>query len=462
METPEPRFTVFIRVPRKRGDFVDPPPVSWSSAKERQLWDVLSRTSKGNEIDWNALAEQLNVTPQFVLQQAAWLYERQLSQVKAQMKKVVGRQSGTPSPTPGSLATSTMTGTSSRPLETQIAAARPKSQSKQNSTDSAKRGPSVYSQQPTISMPLRTASGILRSPLHESPVSSAPMSRQSSKDTQTPTYTRSHRGSMQRPLSRSPAQNKLDEEDSTDSGEDLSKSRLSSRRPNPSAAPRRSIITRRDREARRSSLANEQPVDDEDSPPFLPFAGSNESKRRSGSHQDPAATIRGGSSNATIQRPTTHRRATSERIQNSALPQPEVSAPIVNRMTSSTDSGSSDPKPRPINSGPSSARALSQVSNALSPQQQAALAGLSPRRRPGTGKDGSDTSPSMGSSFSDLDDASVTQSALEEALMSNMARGNSNASSNGGGAALGMASRVSGISQALRSRYFDAHSQNTR
>jgi hypothetical protein len=63
----------------------------------------------------------------------------------------------------------------------------------------------------------------------------------------------------------------------------------------------------------------------------------------------------------------------------------------------------------------------------------------------------------MGSSFSDLDgmfpnpeddefllidppDASVTQSALEEALMSNMQHG-------------GMASRMSTISQALRSRY---------
>jgi len=62
-------------------------------------------------------------------------------------------------------------------------------------------------------------------------------------------------------------------------------------------------------------------------------------------------------------------------------------------------------------------------------------------------------SPSMGSSFSDLDDASVTQSALEEALMSNM--GNTTTTIPGAG----MASRVSGISQALRSRYFDAQSR---
>ena len=64
---------------------------------------------------------------------------------------------------------------------------------------------------------------------------------------------------------------------------------------------------------------------------------------------------------------------------------------------------------------------------------------LSPRQRRIV-KEGSDGSPSMGSSFSDLDDASVTQSALEEALANEMNHGS-------------MASRMSTISQALRSRY---------
>ena len=50
----------------------------------------------------------------------------------------------------------------------------------------------------------------------------------------------------------------------------------------------------------------------------------------------------------------------------------------------------------------------------------------------------------MGSSFSDLDDASVTQSALEEALAREIAQG---------GGSIGVASRMSTISQALRSRY---------
>lgn len=76
----------------------------------------------------------------------------------------------------------------------------------------------------------------------------------------------------------------------------------------------------------------------------------------------------------------------------------------------------------------------------LSPKRTAELAGRSPGMK-GKGRDpGSEGSPSMGSSFSDLDDASVTQSALEEALASNMQAG-------------GMASRMSSISQALRSKY---------
>ncbi len=55
-------------------------------------------------------------------------------------------------------------------------------------------------------------------------------------------------------------------------------------------------------------------------------------------------------------------------------------------------------------------------------------------------KEGSDGTPSMASSFSDLDSASVTQSALEEALANEMTHG-------------GVASRMSTISQALRSKY---------
>lgn len=47
----EDHFTVFIRLPFPRGDFIDPPPVRWDSLKDQALWDILSQTSKGREID---------------------------------------------------------------------------------------------------------------------------------------------------------------------------------------------------------------------------------------------------------------------------------------------------------------------------------------------------------------------------------------------------------------------------
>lgn len=65
-------FTVFIRLPFPRNEFVDPPPVfhfylkavavyecltiltgqvEWNAAKDHALWDILSRPSKGDNID---------------------------------------------------------------------------------------------------------------------------------------------------------------------------------------------------------------------------------------------------------------------------------------------------------------------------------------------------------------------------------------------------------------------------
>lgn len=78
----------------------------------------------------------------------------------------------------------------------------------------------------------------------------------------------------------------------------------------------------------------------------------------------------------------------------------------------------------------------------------AALLG-SPRRRPVTDSAGP-SSPSMGSSFSDLSDASVTQSAMEEAYLSTM---------QGGGMASRMSSLGGQLGQAMRSRVFSNQQQ---
>ncbi|KAK6341839.1 hypothetical protein TWF730_001327 [Orbilia blumenaviensis] len=94
------RYTVYLRLPFPRNGFVDPPPVDWDASKERSLWKVISK-HRNSELD----SEHFNVSAPFLLQQVAWLYERELSQVRAQLRRVgtVGTPLNTPgTPQPGS------------------------------------------------------------------------------------------------------------------------------------------------------------------------------------------------------------------------------------------------------------------------------------------------------------------------------------------------------------------------
>jgi hypothetical protein len=149
----------------------------------------------------------------------------------------------------------------------------------------------------------------------------------------------------------------------------------------------------------------------EGSPPFLPF--SDVKAFPPTQPTDPSATVQ-----MTFDKPALNRLASN---------------PIPNlRPSRVTQTG---------HSSSSSIRSQSQpqTQSQSSRSAQNPLSSLSPRQRRIT-KEGSEGTPSMGSSFSDLDDASVTQSALEEALANEMNHG-------------GVASRMSSISQALRSRY---------
>ena len=149
--------------------------------------------------------------------------------------------------------------------------------------------------------------------------------------------------------------------------------------------------------------------DQEGSPPFLPFS---DVRALTPAHPgDPSATVHLASQKPTL-----------DRIASSPLPasRPPLAAPTGHSSSSSIKS-------------------QSQPQSQSSRSAQNPLSSLSPRQRRIT-REGSEGTPSMGSSFSDLDDASVTQSALEEALANEMNHG-------------GVASRMSSISQALRSRY---------
>ncbi|KAL4800541.1 hypothetical protein BDV19DRAFT_72296 [Aspergillus venezuelensis] len=410
------KFTVLIRLPFPRGEFVDPPPVDWNAAKDQALWDVLSRPSKGNDIDWKALylvtllgrycrltlfssAESFDVTLQFLLQQAAWLYDRQLSQVRAQMRKVGTTHSNTTSPAPGSIHGSTAL---VQPVKTgQI---------------SSSRAPSRLTSQPKETLPLRapiprrTSSGNTVQqikPPRETSHPGTPMleTKEPKWETRRPSTSRREQA-LVATVQKSPT---LEEEDLTSSSSE------SNSDDEDDATGRRGLGFRRFGRfsAHRPSIRDDDDDDDE-SPAFLPLSRGHGSASHGTAGHDLSTTLRMGQDGIS-----------------------EQQRPQSIRKSMTTESSESS-----ISSGAPGTHANAQRRNQINhPSPRRGLAHMSARRSTASGRDISDGTPSMGSSFSDLDgDTSVTQSMLEEALLSNMQHG-------------GMASRMSTISQAIRSRY---------
>jgi hypothetical protein len=201
---------------------------------------------------------------------------------------------------------------------------------------------------------------------------------------------------------------------------------------------------------------------EEDSPTFLPFAGSSRQPN------DPSATLREAEPRRAPAKPPSKEKMRSSRPPDSE--QDELSATSStspskpthstlptrekgkSKVVLSSSASSAASSAAPHQQGPNR-RPLSGVT--ISPRHRTELARLqspgrlSPSLRPGTagtGKDvaaqQSDGTPSMGSSFSDLDDTSITQSALEEALASNLRHGGASRLSN-----------FSTLGNAFRSRY---------
>ena len=95
------QFTALVRLPFSRGNFIDPPQAQWNAEKDRQLWKVISKSSKTSDLNWVELASKFQVPPAFLLQQAAWLYERHFEHVRNQMKKVSGSTVAAPATSGG-------------------------------------------------------------------------------------------------------------------------------------------------------------------------------------------------------------------------------------------------------------------------------------------------------------------------------------------------------------------------
>ncbi|KAJ6178982.1 hypothetical protein N7519_009443 [Penicillium mononematosum] len=421
-------FTVFIRLPFPRGDFVDPPPVEWNASKDQALWDILSRPSKG-DIDWKALAENFDVTLQFLLQQAAWLYDRQLSQVRAQMRKVGTTQSTSPSPALGSVSGSAALNGQPQKKRQQQVLGRHHGKAFDTAGDRTHLTLTTAPENRRTSFTSTTATNPTRGSRDPTRTGTPTIEDKESRwDSfgRRPSAVRRE----QPPVVSLPRSPPLEEEPLSSSSSEESGS-------DDEDTTRRAPLFKRFGKfsTQRSGLRDDED-DEEDTPAFLPLAREHEHTHRERPVQELSTTLRLDAERAAAQRRHPEQRAG-----------PRAPVPTDSSTSSMSSGGRS--------SLPDGARRPSQGAPILSPQSAAER--QNSRKSTASGREASDGTPSMGSSFSDLDgmcpnpedsgfqlidwsDASVTQSALEEALLSNMQHG-------------GMASRMSTISQALRSRY---------
>ncbi|KAL1882095.1 hypothetical protein VTK73DRAFT_2504 [Phialemonium thermophilum] len=428
----QPKYHVYIRLPFERGDFVDPPPVDWDETKSEALWSVISSVAK-TEIEWSELASAFGVTVEFLLQMASYLTEHHTSQLRAQMRKVAAAKGpGTASPVPGS-----------GEFHTPVLPPGAEAMRRTASGGGGSRGPSSsFSARRDSPIPRGTTEAVgstgtspeaqLKSPLP----TVRPLARGSRTPSSNTAVLPSNATSQRHRLSSlpiSPTHSDTEEQyphgAALQSGSPRSSSPVSSTSSSSSSSPVESRIIRRPPRFQPQDASGSFADDDEAEPAFLPFKPqqptSTTTAASSSGQQDLASTLRGDP------------RAFARRATPSASTAASRDGTQQSQTSDSSASSSAAVVPRGAAAGE---RRL--PLGPLSPRRTAELAGRSPGGKgKGVAKDGSDGTPSMGSSFSDLDDASVTQSALEEALASKMQEGGT------------IGSRMSTISQAIRSRY---------
>ncbi|KAI5364510.1 hypothetical protein Slin15195_G040470 [Septoria linicola] len=456
---PVPHYTVFIRLPFSRGDFVDPPPTNWTAAKDRQLWKLISKSHSG-DLDWEGLSHEFDVELNFLLMQAAWLSERHMERMRRQMTRIGGGGAGdgtTGSGTGSSVGGVKMERTGSRESKLQAGSI----------TATARRGsPSHAGIGDVPGSPIPDEAQFPQPSISRTPSSATvTQSGVSGSRSQQPRSRglRGSSGSTRKPLPAAAVfdttaasrhdyyEDALEHEGHSDSdSEDEPPSALARsqafRRPPPGKKARPTLADLASEGDDEEGTNDDDGDDDDDESSnggYLPFAAA--------SKPDPAATLRNsprrqaaelaaqGSTTTSRTRPRDPVRAnTGESSQSSASSQPPAPEPGMQRQPSqlsSAPSSSDNPSQQHGRRASYDSSAAQRPAHPLSPRHRAQLASLSPRSR----RDGSEGTPSMGSSFSDLDDTSVTQSALEEALMSNMrAQGGST-----------MASRMSSLRDAL-------------
>ncbi|CRG82795.1 Autophagy-related protein 29 [Talaromyces islandicus] len=402
LATPDIQYTVFVRLPFPRGDFIDPPPPDWNPVKDRALWEILSRPAKGDDIDWKAIADEFNVTLSFLLQQAAWLYDRQLSQVRAQMRKVGNTQAASPSPALGSVSGSgalggqamKRVGSGGSRVPSRLSALQRENQPLRTDSAASTAKPKASSIRTSSSNTVMQTQTALEQPAEDTPAIKTlePSARRPSTRRERPTLSVLQK--VTKTEEKSPPASSDESESESESDEDVSTRRM----PGTRRFGKFSM--------HKPGLRDDDEDDEDESPAFLPLSHGTQQMNSTLGQETRAAEAQ--------------RRPPGGHV-------PPHRRELISLDSSASSGGVAGGSPR---SGPQ------RPSGPLSPRRVANLS-RQDSARTGSANQSSEETPSMGSSFSDLDDASVTQSALEEALASNMQHG-------------GMTSRMSTISQALR------------
>ncbi|CAG1995919.1 unnamed protein product [Fusarium graminearum] len=373
----EPTYTVFVRVPMPRGDFVDPPPVNWDLVKDEALWKILSGAAE-RQIDWDEIADRFEVSVDFLLQQVAWLTERHASQVRAQVRKATAavRNSG-PSPVPSG----EPAGSGHQRAHSALSFRR---DSPRNEAGSGTGTPLHSSMRPLVARNTSTNTTVLRD------MTGAPASPR-------PGVGLASRAGDRRRLSSLPITSVPDK-----SLEQTAQPELSPEERSPSPGPAEDssptssddesipaqsrIIRRPPRYQPPDGGQYEDDDDDESEPAFQPYT-SPSSKT---SAQDLGSTLRGDKP-VSGKRP--HKSHGKPAIHKSNTSDSSASSAAIIQKPDKTDRSTEQRTPGP-----------------LSPHRPAELTGRSPGGKDkGYSREGSEGTPSMGSSYSDLDDASVTQ-----------------------------------------------------
>lgn len=331
-------------------------------------------------MNWNTLAESYDVSLSFLLQQAAYLYDRQFSQVRAQLRKVGASKNSAQSPTLGTESTGgeamvrTVSGGSQQQTPSTLSIRRDSPAPNADGggqpstgragapqisrTSSSNTATQIQSRHTIIPSSPRTA----KAQLHGRSMSPLSKARRPSNTINT---AHPHLSSRPTPLSPTSVLESSSEESSSDS--DLPVQSRMLRRP-----PRR-------------MHQSEDGYDDEDSPTFLPFTTTTKTPAA----YNPSATA---AHEDAIE--VSHRKKTSDAILRSHTSDSSASSTAQNHPPSHRD--------------PKQVRGLAGA-GPIPGRRTAELAGKSPvskGKEQGLGRE-SDGTPSMGSSFSDLEGKSA-------------------------------------------------------